>query len=171
VTKTVNQAYQKYINREGPSPNVDAIWRQYADVKSLADLQSITGPQSMRGVARVLSPDMEVKRKTEIYNLLVQKLAAMGGNPIPVQIINLLNITSRRKDFESRFVAKDMFSNTRKVGGQSDVNMPFYKDGRGNIKVSPNFASARYPEWHRFLNDLLTNTSLQVINKVFSNAA
>ncbi len=45
VAKEVNQAYSAFVARQGPSPDVDAIWRKYADVKSPADLQRVSVAQ------------------------------------------------------------------------------------------------------------------------------
>jgi hypothetical protein len=173
VKKEVNQAYQDYVARKASSPDIDAIWRKYADVKSQADLQAMA-KQAVAGKAAakpLQAANVERETKTQIWNALIQKLAQMGGKPAPMEIMSLLNNTNRRRDFETMFVAKDAFSNTRAVGGQTDVFMPFYKDGTGAVKVSPNFASQRYPEWPKFLSDVIENTPLQVLQKVFRRSA
>lgn len=171
VKKDLEGAYQKYVARKTSSPNVDAIWRKYTNVKSMGDLQKIATAQELtpqKAAARAMRPGVDERAvKNSIYNLLIQKLATLGHKLIPPDLNSLLRINpTLKKDFESRFVAQDIYSTTRK-GAQTDVFMPFYMDGQGNIRVTPNFAFQRYPEWPRFLNDMLESMPLQAIQKYF----
>jgi hypothetical protein len=172
VKKDLEAAYQSYVARKAPSPNVDAIWRKYINVKSVGDLQKIASTQELtpqKAVARAMGRPAVDERtvKNSIYNLLIQKLAKLGNQLIPSDLSSLLKINpTLKRDFESRFVAQDIFSTTKK-GVQTDVFMPFYKDGQGNIRVAPNFAFQRYPEWPHFLNNMLETMPLQVLQKHF----
>lgn len=173
VKKDLEAAYQSYIARKtSSSPDVSAVWRKYTNVKSMGDLQKIASAQELtpqKAVARAMGRPAVDERaiKNSIYNLMIQKLERLGSQPIPPDLNSLLRINPNlKRDFESRFVAQDIYSTTKK-GVQTDVFMPFYRDGQKNIRVTPNFAFQRYPEWPRFLSDMLENTPLQVIQKYF----
>lgn len=50
VKQALNQAYQAYVNRQGPSPNVDAVWR------SVIGGGQPAAPTPQLKVARALGP-------------------------------------------------------------------------------------------------------------------
>lgn len=94
VKQALNQSYQDYLARKGPSPDVDTIWRKVMG----GGQQPAPQPQPMRGVARALGINRPVGSMSiqDVENSIKSYLKGIGSNA-ETGLVSNLDLETRRE--------------------------------------------------------------------------